>query len=43
MNPHLNYALSFFGKTINTLKNIKDEFIHGKIIKSEVEIAKDIQ
>jgi hypothetical protein len=33
MNPHLNYSLSFFAKTLNTLKNIKDEFIHGKEIK----------
>jgi hypothetical protein len=32
-NTHLNYALAFFGKTLNTLKNIKDEFIHGKEIK----------
>jgi len=32
-NIHLNYTLSFFDKTLNTLKNIKDEFIHGKEIK----------
>ncbi len=43
INPHTNYALSFFAKTLNTLKNIKDEFIHGKTIKSEVEIGKEIQ
>ena len=43
MNPHLNYALSFFAKTLNTLKNIKDEFIHGKEIKWEVSIGKEIQ
>lgn len=43
LNPHLNYALSFFAKTLNTLKNIKDEFIHGKEIKWEVEIGKEIQ
>ncbi|NVP18022.1 serine/threonine-protein phosphatase [Candidatus Gracilibacteria bacterium] len=42
-NIHLNYALSFFGKTLNTLKNIKDEFIHGKEIKGEVELGKEIQ
>lgn len=43
MNPHLNYSLSFFAKTLNTLKNIKDEFIHGKEIKSEVDLWKEIQ
>ncbi|MCD5385131.1 serine/threonine-protein phosphatase [Candidatus Gracilibacteria bacterium] len=43
LNPHLNYSLSFFAKTLNTLKNIKDEFIHGKEIKSEVELGKEIQ
>lgn len=43
LNPHLNYILAFFSKTINTLKNIKDEFIHGKEIKWEVELAKEIQ
>lgn len=42
-NPHLNYTLSFFSKTLNTLKNIKDEFIHGKEIKSEVDLGKEIQ
>jgi hypothetical protein len=42
-NPHLNFILSFFVKTLNTLKNIKSEFIHGKEIKSEVELAKEIQ
>lgn len=43
LNPHLNYTLSFFSKTLNTLKNIKDEFIHGKEIKSEVDLGKEIQ
>lgn len=42
-NSNLNYALKFFSNTLNTLKNIKDEFIHGKEIKSEVEIGKEIQ
>lgn len=42
-NTHLNYALAFFWKTLNTLKNIKDEFIHGKEIKWEVELGKEIQ
>lgn len=43
LNPHLNYALAFFSKTLNTLKNIKDEFIHGKEIRSEVDLGKEIQ
>lgn len=42
-NPHLNYILLFFSKTLNTLKNIKWEFIHGKEIKSEVDLAREIQ
>lgn len=42
-NPHLNYILLFFSKTLNTLKNIKGEFIHGKEIKSEVDLAREIQ
>lgn len=43
INPYLNYSLSFFSKTLNTLKNIKEEFIHWKEIKSEVELGKEIQ
>jgi len=42
-NPHINYIFSFFWKTLNTLKNIKDEFIHWKEIRWEVEIWKEIQ
>lgn len=42
-NPNLNFVLKFFAKTLNTLKNIKSEFLHGKEIKSEVELAKEIQ
>lgn len=38
-NPHLNYVLLFFGKTLFTLKHIKSEFLHGKEIKSEVDLA----
>ena len=43
LNPHLNYILLFFTKTLNTLKNLKSEFIHGKEIKSEVELGREIQ
>jgi len=42
-NSSINYIVSFFAKTLNTLRNIKDEFIHGKVIKSEVELWKEIQ
>lgn len=43
LNSRLNYILLFFSKTIHSLKNIKDEFLHGKEIKSEVELWKEIQ
>jgi hypothetical protein len=43
INPDVNYIMLFFTKTLNTLKNIKDEFLHGKEIKSEVSIGKEIQ
>lgn len=42
-NPHLNYVLLFFSKTLNTLKNIKSEFVRWKEIKWEVELAREIQ
>lgn len=42
-NPHLNYILLFFTKTLGTLKHIKSEFLHGKEIKSEVNLAGEIQ
>ena len=42
-NPHLNYILLFFTKTLGTLKHIKSEFLHGKEIKSEVDLAWEIQ
>lgn len=42
-NTNLNYILYFFANTINNLKSIRDEFIHGKEIKWEVELWKEIQ
>lgn len=42
-NPNLNFVLKFFAKTLNTLKNIKSEFLHGKEIRSEVDLWKEIQ
>jgi hypothetical protein len=43
MNGNINYILTFFNRTISTLKNIKEEFLQGKEIKGEVELAKEIQ
>jgi len=42
-NKDLDYIIKFFNNTIKTLKNIKEEFLHGKEIKWEVSLAKDIQ
>ncbi len=42
-NKDVNYIITFFVKTLDTLKNIKDEFFHWKEIKWEVEIWKEIQ
>ena len=43
INPHINYIIQFFQRVIFSLKNIKDEFLHGKEIKWEVSLAKEIQ
>lgn len=43
INPHLSYILRFFTTTLNMLKNIRDEFVSGKAIKSEVDLAREIQ
>ena len=43
INNNVNYIIAFFLKTLNTLKNIKDEFIQGKEIKWEVSLWKEIQ
>jgi methyl-accepting chemotaxis protein len=32
-NEELDYIIKFFNNTIKTLKNIKEEFLHGKEIK----------
>lgn len=42
-NPHLNFILNFFTQTLKSIKNIKSEFLHGKEIKSEVDLAGEIQ
>ncbi len=43
LNPNINYIITFFIKTLDTLKNIKDEFLHWKEIKWEVSLWKEIQ
>ena len=43
INPHINYIIQFFQRVIFSLKNIKDEFLHGKEIKWDVSLAKEIQ
>lgn len=43
LNPHVDFIIAFFSKTLDTLKNIKSEFLHWKAIKSEVELWKEIQ
>ncbi|MDD3645841.1 MAG: PP2C family protein-serine/threonine phosphatase [Candidatus Gracilibacteria bacterium] len=42
-NKNLNFIITFFSDTLNSLKNIKEEFIRGKEIKGEVELGKEIQ
>ncbi len=42
-NKDINYIVTFFLKTLWTLRNIRDEFFHGKEIRWEVEIGKEIQ
>ncbi len=42
-NPHLNTIIKFFNVILNSLKSIKDEFLHGREIKSEVDLWKEIQ
>ena len=43
INPRLNYVGTFFGRALKTLRSIHDEFMHGKDIKSEVNLASELQ
>ncbi len=43
LNSDINFVLWFFKKTLSTLNTIKDEFLHGKQIRWEVEIWEEIQ
>lgn len=42
-NPNIRIVLKFFDVILNSLKNIKDEFLSGKAIKSEVQLATELQ
>lgn len=42
-NPHLDFITSFLSKAIKSLGHIKADFIHGKAIKWEVELATELQ
>jgi hypothetical protein len=42
-NPNIRRVMKFFDVILNSLKNIKDEFLSGKAIKSEVQLATELQ
>lgn len=42
-NPNIKYVLKFFDVILNSLKNIKEEFMSGKAIKWEVQLATELQ
>lgn len=42
-NPNIKRVVKFFDVILNSLKNIKDEFLSGKSIKSEVQLATELQ
>lgn len=42
-NPEIKYIISFFNRSLEMLKNVKEEFISGKALKWEVELASEIQ
>lgn len=43
LNPDLTFAGDFFVRSLQILKNFKDEFHSGRVLRSEVELAADIQ
>lgn len=42
-HPSMKYVISFFNKSLEILKNFKDELKSGKVLKSEVQLASEIQ
>lgn len=43
MNPDVRYVITFFNKSLEILRNFKEEFKSGRILRSEVEFASEIQ
>ncbi|MDD2891902.1 MAG: SpoIIE family protein phosphatase [Candidatus Gracilibacteria bacterium] len=43
LNPDVRFVTNFFNKSLEILKNFKEEFKAGRILKSEVEFASEIQ
>lgn len=42
-HPYVQFVINFFNKVLDSLKNIKKDFLSGKTLKGEVEIAAEIQ
>jgi len=42
-NPSIQYIIWFFNKSLEILKNFKEELMSGKELKSEVQLASEIQ
>lgn len=42
-NPSMQYIIWFFNKSLEILKNFKEELMSGKELKSEVQLASEIQ
>ncbi|MDP5038924.1 MAG: serine/threonine-protein phosphatase [Candidatus Gracilibacteria bacterium] len=43
LNPQVKFTMNFLDFILNSVKNIKDEFLNGKAIKSEVQLATELQ
>lgn len=43
LNPRIRFTMIFFDFILNSIKNIKDEFMSWKAIKSEVQLATELQ
>ncbi|NDK07613.1 SpoIIE family protein phosphatase [Candidatus Gracilibacteria bacterium] len=43
INPNLNFITGFIMQLLNNFKSIRSDFLKGKEIKSEVELAREIQ
>jgi len=42
-NPDISYIGNFFHRSLEILRNFKEEFQSGRVLRSEVELASDIQ